>query len=391
MQTFRVPRGAQTWEVPLHTPDILAAGHAVRAFATAYRLTQNPAYLDQARYWARAGWPFVYFWADPEIETMPFATIPVLGATHYTYPWFGRPVQWNGLVYAHALFELSAVDPQPALWRRLAEGITRSAMFMQRTEGEYKGTYPDAWNLLVNAPQPVYINPEDIIKNVLFLTGWSPELDNAIIEAQGKRLHLTSGARLQSVAYDSVSSNLDFKCQFFQAETCYVLIAGMVHAPSKVLVNDAELAGVANVDFVPQGWRYTNSGYLILKFVQPNEAPVSVRITGVKTGVSPRKSDRALPASFCLGQNYPNPFRIGGEGGTTLQFHLPEKEHVKIQIFDVRGRLISTLVNEKKEPGIHRVEWNGTDTNHVPVASGLYLCRFEAEGKSFLRKIVVLK
>ena len=392
MQTFRVPRGAQTWEVPLHTPDILAAGHAVRAFATAYRINQDPTYLDQARYWARAGWPFVYFWADPEIETMPFATIPVLGATRYTYPWFGLPVPWNGLVYSHALFELSEVDPQPALWRRIAEGITRSAMFMQRTQGEYRGTYPDAWNLIINAPQPVYINPEDIIKNVLFLTGWSPELDNVIIEAQGKRLHITSGARIKNVTFNSSNSDLNFKCEFFRAETCYVLIVGLDQAPAKVLANNVELGYASNVDFVPQGWTYTDNDYLILKFIQPDDSPVSIKIEGMITGMeSSQGNDRSLAARFYLRQNYPNPFRIGREKGTTIQFRLPKRAHVKIRIYDVRGRLISTLVNEKKEPGIHRVQWNGTDMRHVPVASGLYLCRFEAGGKRFLRKIVVIK
>ena len=59
--TYRggVPRGAQTWEVPLHTPDILAAAHMVSVCVRGYELTREPDWLDGARYWAWTGAPFV--------------------------------------------------------------------------------------------------------------------------------------------------------------------------------------------------------------------------------------------------------------------------------------------------------------------------------------------
>ena len=62
MDRFRntVPRGAQTWEVPLHTPDILASAHLVKAYTIGYELTGDPEYLEQARYWAWTGLPFIY-------------------------------------------------------------------------------------------------------------------------------------------------------------------------------------------------------------------------------------------------------------------------------------------------------------------------------------------
>lgn len=55
-----VPRGAQTWEIPLHTPDILASAHLVRAYSFGYILSGRKSYLEQARYWAWTGVPFVY-------------------------------------------------------------------------------------------------------------------------------------------------------------------------------------------------------------------------------------------------------------------------------------------------------------------------------------------
>ena len=52
-----VPRGAQTWEVPLHTPDILASAHLVSAYTLGYELSGDPALLDRAKYWAWTGVP----------------------------------------------------------------------------------------------------------------------------------------------------------------------------------------------------------------------------------------------------------------------------------------------------------------------------------------------
>src|SRR5207253_380680 len=107
-----VPRGAQTWEIPLHTPDILAAAHLVRAYTLGYELTGEPHFLEQARYWAWTGVPFLYLINPTAQPVGPYATIAVLGATHWTAPvWLGQPVQWCGLVYADALYRLAPYDP----------------------------------------------------------------------------------------------------------------------------------------------------------------------------------------------------------------------------------------------------------------------------------------
>ena len=88
MQRFRTPRGAQTWEAPLHTPDILASGHPVWAYVRAYQLTGDRGWLAEARRWAISGLPFVYQWSNRPI--MVYATTPVYGATIWQGPnWIG--------------------------------------------------------------------------------------------------------------------------------------------------------------------------------------------------------------------------------------------------------------------------------------------------------------
>jgi hypothetical protein len=119
-----VPRGAQTWEIPLHTPDILAAAHLVAAYTRGYELTGDRALLDEAVYWAWTGVPFVYLVPPTAGPIGAYGTIAVLGATNWRAPvWFGQPVQWCGLVYAGSLYELARHD-DAGPWKRLADGIT---------------------------------------------------------------------------------------------------------------------------------------------------------------------------------------------------------------------------------------------------------------------------
>lgn len=124
-----VPRGAQTWEVPLHTPDILASALLAKAYTLAYVASGRDEYLDQARYWAWTGVPFVYLVNPTEGEIGPYATIPVFGATNWVGSWFGRPVQWCGLVYASALHLLSEHDPNGP-WSQIGRGITAAGLQM---------------------------------------------------------------------------------------------------------------------------------------------------------------------------------------------------------------------------------------------------------------------
>ncbi|MEE9270602.1 MAG: beta-propeller fold lactonase family protein, partial [Candidatus Krumholzibacteria bacterium] len=97
-------------------------------------------------------------------------------------------------------------------------------------------------------------------------------------------------------------------------------------------------------------------------------------------------SDR-IPRRFALGQNYPNPFNPT----TTIRFDLPVTTHVRLKIYDVMGRLVATLVNEKKPAGIHTIVWDRTSRNGGSVASGVYFYRLEAGAFRMTRKMVLLK
>ncbi len=88
------------------------------------------------------------------------------------------------------------------------------------------------------------------------------------------------------------------------------------------------------------------------------------------------------PVSFALGQNYPNPFNPS----TTIRFSIHTAGVVSLQVFDVLGRAIATLVNETKAPGEYSVPWDATD-----VPSGVYFYKLVAGNSVAVKKLMVAK
>jgi hypothetical protein len=98
-----------------------------------------------------------------------------------------------------------------------------------------------------------------------------------------------------------------------------------------------------------------------------------------------------IPGVGSLGQNYPNPFNPE----TTIRFEVPGGEngraHVSLRVYDLRGRLVRTLVDEELLPGRHEVVWDGRDEEGRRVPSGLYLYRLGLGGRTVVRKMTVLR
>jgi hypothetical protein len=94
-----------------------------------------------------------------------------------------------------------------------------------------------------------------------------------------------------------------------------------------------------------------------------------------------------VPTATALMQNFPNPFNPS----TTLAFDVAQAGHVTIQIYSVSGRLIRTLVNERRDAGRHSVEWNGKDTNGSNVPSGIYFYRMKASGYEATKKMILVR
>lgn len=97
-----------------------------------------------------------------------------------------------------------------------------------------------------------------------------------------------------------------------------------------------------------------------------------------------------LPKAFGLAQNYPNPFNPS----TTITYNIPEgsdRVAVKLTVFNLRGQLVKSLVDDFKGPGQYSVNWDGSDSNGQRVASGVYFYRINAGDFRATRKMVILK
>jgi hypothetical protein len=88
-----------------------------------------------------------------------------------------------------------------------------------------------------------------------------------------------------------------------------------------------------------------------------------------------------------LDQNYPNPFNPS----TTISFSLPAEAKVKLQVFDLRGRLIKTLVDETRQSGRHDIQWDGKNRRGAQVASGVYFYRLDTGKITKQRSMMLLK
>lgn len=89
-----------------------------------------------------------------------------------------------------------------------------------------------------------------------------------------------------------------------------------------------------------------------------------------------------VPATFALEQNYPNPFNPS----TSIEFALPRQDHVILEVFNVLGQRVATLVNEVRPAGYYTERFHGSG-----LASGIYFYRMSTSGGTFLKKMLMIK
>jgi hypothetical protein len=94
-----------------------------------------------------------------------------------------------------------------------------------------------------------------------------------------------------------------------------------------------------------------------------------------------------LPETYAMHPNYPNPFNPI----TYINYDLPEMSVVNIEIFNILGQQVKTLMSGSQMAGHHRVQWNGKNKFDKDLSSGVYLVRFKANHFNHHQKIMLLK
>tara|TARA_B100000131_G_scaffold323057_1_gene379530 strand:+ start:4676 stop:6424 length:1749 start_codon:yes stop_codon:yes gene_type:complete len=94
-----------------------------------------------------------------------------------------------------------------------------------------------------------------------------------------------------------------------------------------------------------------------------------------------------FPNSYLLNQNFPNPFNPI----TEFSYYIPMENQLTISIYDIRGRIVRNLFNDKQISGSHRISWDGKNENGNYVPTGFYFCTLEAGDVIMTRKMALLK
>jgi len=201
----------------------------------------------------------------------------------------------------------------------------------------------------------VYIDLEnfdfDDAKNILTVRGGSLMIDRAKQQLFALHLNFASGR----IGNETVVS-----------DDGRVAAEAVTHVAN--LINDGNLV---NDELAKDICDFINNGQM----VNPGVIPFSnVRYKGL--------FGNNLPINISLSQNFPNPFNPT----TTIEYALPEASHVTLDVYDILGRKVTTLVSELKQPGYHQVTWNAADQT-----SGMYFYKIQAGDFTETKKMLLLK
>ena len=97
--------------------------------------------------------------------------------------------------------------------------------------------------------------------------------------------------------------------------------------------------------------------------------------------------EMGIPDVFALHQNYPNPFNPV----TTIRFDVPQESHIRMDIYNILGQRVRTLVNSDMQAGYHTIRWNGTNDMGKPLSSGMYIYRIHSSEFTSVKKLVLMK
>jgi hypothetical protein len=108
----------------------------------------------------------------------------------------------------------------------------------------------------------------------------------------------------------------------------------------------------------------------------------------VETNALSLDENLTIPTQFALHQNYPNPFNPS----TQISFDIPEgSELVSLNIYNILGKKVSTLLNNVVNPGKHKIEWNAKDNEGNPVASGIYFYELRSSSFNARKKMLLIR
>ncbi len=329
--------------------------------------------------------PWQYTTLDPEV---------VRKQAHYLY--------YNGMACCAGTFggitsELVKVLPDP--WDSLPMGIMA-----------YGGGGGNSWGILCGclnggaALIGLVVPAADRAKIINELWGWYEQTElpsdqaNLVGTSGGYLVHNFDGDLAQNISgsplcHVSVTEwciHADKKVSDTERKERCARVTGDVAAKTVELLN-AYFAGTFTSTYVDPA-TVTDClgchGSAVFNNVMTKMDCTPCHITAHQTGSIVEEVGGAVASSFVLSQNYPNPFNPS----TNIRFSLPQTEKVKLEVYDIQGNLIKSLVDyELYQPGNYEVTWDGSDNKGSRVASGIYFAKMQAGKFSHTKKMNLVK
>jgi len=217
-------------------------------------------------------------------------------------------------------------------------------------------------------------------------------------------LQYSKGVTLNEVVFEGTrSENFDFKIANIDKEKSTVVIAliPMVYGGDKPdlqagegtianLVFQIDDPAVTSIELTPTSTKNPDHSVMFLTSDPSNNEvkEVTPEINGMTVALNGSAVvDAVLPTKFALMQNAPNPFNPT----TNIAYDLPAPAHVRLEIFNVLGQRVRTLVDNNQPAGSQSVIWDGNDNSGTSVASGIYFYRISAGDFNATKKMMMLK
>jgi hypothetical protein len=169
---------------------------------------------------------------------------------------------------------------------------------------------------------------------------------------------------------------------------------GALAQPQVITQRDGEVAVAAYGETVSEGdlgvsLVFRTKAEIENTFVEVMESEVRDDEYAVNQVALPAPlSIQTRPESYALADNYPNPFNPA----TTIKYALPEAAYVKLEVYNVVGQVVRTLVADHQSAGRYVVQWNASDDSGYSLSSGIYFYRLQAGGEFLeVKKMLLLK
>jgi Zn-dependent metalloprotease len=194
-------------------------------------------------------------------------------------------------------------------------------------------------------------------------------------------------------AYDHVWIRFRAKYIIAAGDTCFAVASltpsgpwtrvGMITGASQWASKNYELAGFTGPgnDHVYFGFLFTSDAATTNFGVLIDNVELSLNST------SDIDYSQTLPTQTGLYQNYPNPFNMR----TAIKFEVAAEQEVAIDVFDIMGRKVVNLVDEKLRAGSYQVNWDGHNSAGLEVASGVYFYKLNIGDKSQIKSMTLIK